>query len=100
MDADIFALGKREKYYAFTAGKGTGCYFCSSILLLALCIARDDPTSSDQEECMGHIGKAGLQGHRWVPRLCTEKAEEQPPKVPIALDHELIGRDQYELTQD
>lgn len=100
MDANIFALGKREKHYAFTAGKETGCQFCSSILLLALCIARDDPTSSDQEECMGHIGKGALQGHRWVPQALHRKSKEAAPKVPVALEHELIGHDQHELTQD
>lgn len=84
MDTNIFALGTREKHCAFTARKGTGGQFCSSSL-----------------PCDGARGEGGLQGQRWVFSCSAQKKQRSSPaKAPAASEHELIGRNQHELTQD
>lgn len=72
MDVNIFAPGKKDKHDVFTADKGTRCQFCSSNLLLAVCIARGDSTYSDRQGCR--------EGGCRVTGLCSTEAKMLPSK--------------------
>ena len=64
MDINIFAPGKKDEPYDFTADKGTRCQLCNSNLLLAAvpCQKRPPPTQTGRLQGAPRRGGCRVSG--------------------------------------